>query len=129
MLSFGSISLSSKYFASLGIQPAPQLFWTCLLTLILTIGDSYRVRLNINKFSNEVIMYAVILGLSVTGFYYFKLVAELAAPNLGYVAAINAASNAAYTILVAKIFGDSLSFKKLLAVVGMTIGLILLLFT
>ena len=129
MLSFGSISLSSKYFASHGIQASPQLFWTCLLTLLMTIGDSYRVKLKVGKLTKEIAIYMTILGFSVSGFYFFKLIAELAAPNLGYVAAINAASNAVYTVLVAKIFGDSLSPKKLLAVIGMTVGLILLLFT
>lgn len=129
MFCFGSISLSSKYFAAQGIQPAPQLFWSCLLTLLITIGDSARVKLNLIRITREVGIYMVILGLSVSGLYFFKLTAELAAPNLGYVAAINAASNAVYTVLVAKLFGDSLSPKKLLAVIGMTIGLILLLFT
>lgn len=129
MFSFGSISLSSKYFAAQGIQPAPQLFWTCLLTLFVTIGDSARVKLNFVKISREVSIYMVILGLSVSGLYFYKLVAELAAPNIGYVAAINASSNAVYTVLVAKIFGDTLSPKKFLAIIGMTIGLILLLFT
>ncbi len=129
MFSFGSISLSSKYFAGIGIQSAPLLFWVCLLTLVMTIGDSKRVKLNIGKISREVGFYMVILGLSVSGLYFFKLAAEIAAPNLGYVAAINAASTAVYTVLVAKIFGDSLSPKKLLAVIGMTVGLILLLFT
>lgn len=129
MFSFGSISLSSKYFASQGIDAAPQLFWTCFFTLLITIGDSFRVKLIGVKLTKEIIGYMVILGFSVSGFYFFKLIAELAAPNLGYVAAINAASNAVYTVLVAKIFGDSLSPKKLMAVIGMTAGLILLLFT
>lgn len=129
MLSFGSISLSSKYFAAHGIQASPQLFWTCLLTLFITIGDSYRVKLSVGKLSKEIVAYMTVLGISVSSFYFFKLNAELAAPNLGYVAAINAASNAVYTVLVAKLFGDSLSPKKMLAVIGMTIGLVLLLFT
>lgn len=128
MLCFGSISLSSKYFAAQGIMPAPQLFWSCLLTLFITIGDSYRVKLSSIKLTKEILTYMIILGVSVSSLYYFKVVAEVAAPNLGYVAAINAASNAVYTVLVAKIFGDSLSLKKLLAIIGMTIGLILLLF-
>jgi len=66
------------------------------------------------------------IGFSVTFFYYFKIVSEVAAPNIGYVNAINTASNAFYTVLVALIFKDHLSVKKFLAVLGVTAGLILL---
>lgn len=129
MLSFGSISLSSKFFISQGMTTSPILFWVCLFTLLFTVVDSRRVQLKMVKMTKEIFTFMIILGISVSGFYYFKLTAEVAAPNLGYVSAINAASNAVYTVLVAKIFGDHLSKTKLLAVVGMTVGLILLLFT
>jgi drug/metabolite transporter (DMT)-like permease len=129
MISFGSISLSSKYFAAHGISASSQLFWTCLFTLIITISDSVRVKLPPIKLTRQLWIYMTTLGLGVSGFYFFKLLAELAAPNLGYVGAINAASNAVYTVIVAKIFGDSLSPKKTLAIIGMTFGLILLLFS
>jgi len=68
------------------------------------------------------------MGISVTFFYYFKQVSEVTSPNIGYVGAINAASNAFYTILVASIFKDALSWRKLLAVLGVTLGLLILVF-
>jgi len=124
---FGGISLSSKYFANLGIAAAPQLFWVCLMTLIVTGTDTRRLKKKISfELTREEMTYMAILGMAVTGFYYFKLTAEIVAPNLGYVGAINAASNAAYTVIVAKLFGDALSTRKLLAVLGMTVGMMAL---
>lgn len=129
MLSFGTVALTSKYFAKLGVMPVPLLFWSCVFTSILALVDSWRVKIKFKKEDNWTILYMIVLGLSVTGFNYFKLVAELAAPNLGYVSSINAASNAVYAVLVALIFKDSLSKSKFVAIAGMTIGLIMLLFS
>lgn len=129
MFCFGSISLSSKYLATLGINPTSQIFWSSSFTLLVTMMDSWRVKQKISIPNITVGVYMALLGITVCGFYYFKLISELNAPNLGYVATVNAASNAIYTILVALIFKDALSPKKLLAVTGMTVGLIMLLFT
>lgn len=129
MFCFGTASLSSKYFAQQGISTIPQLFWVCIATLALTGLDIVRVKTKKQKFDRKIWALLVLLGLSVSGFYFFKLSAELAAPNLGYVGTINAASNAVYTVLVAYLFGDHLSWKKLAAVGGMTVGIALLLFS
>lgn len=129
MFCFGSISLSGKFLSTQGFFPAPQLFWTCLMTLAMTAADSVRVKLKPAKPTMETAAYMALLGLAVSGFYYFKLVAEISAPNLGYVGTVNAASNAVYTVLVAILFGDALSIRKFLAVAGMTAALILLLFS
>jgi drug/metabolite transporter (DMT)-like permease len=127
MVFFGITSLSSRYFAELGVLPAPQLFWTCLLTLLITGAESARAKVKLASINVEVLILLAPLGISVSAFYYFKLIAEIAAPNLGYVGAINAASNAFYTVLVAILFKDHLSAGKLLAVVGVTVGIVMLL--
>lgn len=129
MVCFGTTSLSSKYFAQQGISTIPQLFWVSIATLALTGADIVRVRTKKQMMDGKIWALLVILGISVSGFYFFKLTAEIAAPNLGYVGTINAASNAVYTILVAILFGDHLSWKKFLAVGGMTAGIVLLLFS
>lgn len=129
MFAFGTIALTSKYFVKLGVMPVPLLFWSCIFTSILAFADSWRVKAKLELHNRWTLFYLLILGVSVTGFNYFKLVAELAAPNLGYVSSINAASNAIYTVLVTLIFKDSLSKSKFVAIVAMTIGLILLLFS
>lgn len=129
MLCFGTISLSGKYFAQAGIGAIPQLFWICLATLFITGADIIRVRTKKQKMDWKMWALLSILGISVSSFYFFKLTAEITAPNLGYVGTINAASNAVYTVLVAILFGDHLSWKKFAAVGGMTVGIALLLFS
>jgi len=129
MLSFGTVALTSKYFSKLGVMPVPLLFWSCVFTSILALSDSWRVNIKFKREDNSTIFYMILLGLSVTGFNYFKLVAELSAPNLGYVGSINAASNAIYAVLVALIFKDTLSKSKFVAIAAMTVGLITLLFS
>lgn len=129
MFSYGTIALSGKYIFNLGVAPAPMLFWSSIFTALLAILDMRRLSIKLEKQGSSTILYMIILGLSVTGFNYFKLLAELAAPNLGYVSAINAASNAVYAVLVAIIFKDSLSKSKFIAILAMTVGLIMLLFS
>lgn len=129
MVCFGTMSLSGKYFAQAGIGAIPQLFWICLATLFITGADIVRVRTKKHAMDWNVWALLGVLGASVSSFYFFKLTAEIAAPNLGYVGTINAASNAVYTVLVALMFGDHLSWKKFLAVGGMTVGIALLLFS
>lgn len=129
MFCFGTIALSGKFFAQRGIAAIPQLFWISLATLILTGMDVARVRVKKQQMNGKIWALLLLLGLSVSGFYFFKLSAEIAAPNLGYVGTINAASNAVYTVLVALLFGDHLSWKKFTAVGGMTVGIALLLFS
>lgn len=129
MFCFGTIALSGKFFVQQGIAAVPQLFWVCLATLFLTGADMARVRTRRQRMDARMWLLVGLLGVSVSGFYYFKLAAEIAAPNLGYVGTINAASNAVYTVLVAWLFGDHLSWKKLAAVGGMTAGIGLLLFS
>lgn len=129
MVCFGTTSLSGKYFAQQGIGTIPQLFWVCIATLGLTGVDIVRVQTKRQKMDAKILGLLGLLGISVSGFYFFKLSAEIAAPNLGYVGTINAASNAVYTVLVAFLFGDHLSWRKLAAVGGMTVGIALLLFS
>lgn len=129
MFSYGTLALSSKYLFSLGITPTTILFWSGLFTASFAWGDSRRLKLKIGNMSYITIFYLILLGVSVTAFSYFKLLAELSAPNLGYVGAINSASNAAYTLLVALIFKDSISKEKFIAILAMTTGLIMLLFS
>ncbi len=126
---FGTVALTTKYFAKLGVMPTPMLFWSCLFTSVVSLVDSWRVKVQYKRADFSMLLTVLVLGLSVTGFNYFKIVAEVTAPNLGYVGSINAASNAVYAVLVALIFKDSLSKSKFIAITLMTLGLTLLLFS
>jgi uncharacterized membrane protein len=50
-----------------------------------------------------------------------------AAPNVGYVNAINAASISAVTIGAILLFKDEFSLKKFVGVIGISIGLLIML--
>lgn len=129
LFSFGTVALTTKYFAKLGVMPAPLLFWSSIFTTILALIDSWRVKVKYQRAEVSLLLTVLVLGLSVTGFNYFKILAEVSAPNLGYVGSVNAASNAVYAVLVALLFKDSLSKSKFIAIVLMTISLSLLLFS
>lgn len=125
---FGTLRLINKLIVNAGIPSITLLFWTmffvALISLINLIISKNKVTTNFTK-QNILVMFGI--GISVTFFYYFLQISEISAPNIGYVSAINTASNAFYTVLVALIFKDKLSRKKFLAVLGVTGGLILLL--
>ena len=105
------------------------LLWIMFFVSIFAFIDLLKNKRQISKetIKNNFLL-LICMGISVTFFYYFKQVSEVTSPNIGYVGAINAASNAFYTILVASIFKDALSWRKLLAVLGVTLGLLILVF-
>ncbi|MDO8609041.1 MAG: EamA family transporter [bacterium] len=125
---FGTLRLANKGFVNMGVPSTVLLFWTMVFVASFSILD-YLIRgqkqgLKINK-QDLLVLFGV--GFSVTFFYYFLQISEVAAPNIGYVNVINSSSNALYTLLVAWIFKDKLTKNKLLAVITATIGIILLL--
>ena len=124
---FGGISLFNKYMVTKGIPPTVVLFWTMVFVSSISIINLIKNGINIAfhpTLGNWLTLFGI--GFSVTFFYYFKIISEVTAPNIGFVNAINTASNAFYTVLVAFIFKDHLSWKKFMAVLGVTFGLILL---
>jgi uncharacterized membrane protein len=126
---FGTLRLAGKWMIT--SYEVPQLVyqtWLLLFVAVISWIDLLRNKNSIvMKWTGKNIGILVATGVSVSAFYYFLLTAEIAAPNIGYVGAINTASNALFTILAAKLLGDALSTKKFLAVIGVTIGIIVLL--
>lgn len=123
-LFFGSNSLVSKYAVSVaGAGLVVYLFWLFLLMSIITTLDILRGKqtfaLNTSHWKT-----LALIGISGTSFYYFKNVAQIAAPNVGYVGAINTASNAFVALLVALLYKEHMSWIKFIAVVGIVAGMI-----
>lgn len=123
-LFFGSNSLVSKYAVSVaGTELVVYLFWLFLLMSIITTLDILRGKqtfvLNTSHWKT-----LALIGISGTSFYYFKNVAQIAAPNVGYVGAINTASNAFVALLVALLYKEHMSLSKFVAVVGVVVGII-----
>ena len=124
---FGTLRLGNKMVINAGAPTLALLFWATFFTTIIAAIDLFINRKSIKtKLTPKNILILMGIGVSVSFFYYFLQVADVIAPNIGYSSAINAASNAFYTVVVALIFKDHLSWKKFLAVLGVTAGLILL---
>lgn len=125
---FGTLRLAGKWFiGTYGTDQLVYQFW--LLTFVAAISwldlvKNYR-KVTI-RWNRNVIFVLAGTGIFVSAFYYFLLSAEISAPNIGYVGAINTASNAIFTVLAAKLINDHLSFTKFLAVLGVTVGIIVL---
>jgi uncharacterized membrane protein len=64
--------------------------------------------------------------LSGASYAYFMQVGFNLAPNVGYINATNAASISLLTLMSTIIFKDELNPKKLVGIIGVTLGLILL---
>ncbi|MCL4364073.1 DMT family transporter [Patescibacteria group bacterium] len=124
---FGFLRLGNKLVISAGVPTMAFLFWSMVFSAIICAVDLIVHKKSIKtKLTQENVLILIGIGVAVSAFYYFLQVADVTAPNIGYSNAINTASNAFYTVLVALIFKDHLSWKKFLAVLGVTAGLILL---
>jgi drug/metabolite transporter (DMT)-like permease len=124
---FGITRLFGKYYSGLGVSTMAMLFWTSFSILIMSIAEVIRSKswkTYVNSKENAGVL--ILLGLSVTSFYYFLQTAELAAPNIGYVNTISLGSNAVLTLFSALIFRDTFSWKRFFAVVGVCAGIIVL---
>ncbi len=124
---FGLIALSGKYFGTQKIDPSVYLFWISFTTGLVSGIDLLINKKKVEfKASPKMFMYLFLIGFSVTFFYLFKQISQITAPNVGYSNAINASSNAFYTLLVAFLFKDHISSKKILGVIAVTVGVILI---
>lgn len=122
---FGTNSLVSKYAVTNGANLLTYLFWLFLLMTIITSMDILK-RKNTTPFNTSHWKTLLAIGLSGTSFYYFKNVAQIAAPNVGYVGAINSASNAFVTLFAALLFKEHLTNIKLGAIIGIVAGVIII---
>ncbi len=124
---FGITRLFGKYYAGLGVSTMAMLFWTSFSIFVMSVVELVRKKswkTYVNSKENAGVL--ILLGLSVTSFYYFLQTAELAAPNIGYVNTISLGSNAVLTLFSALIFRDTFSWKRFLCVLGVCVGIVIL---
>lgn len=122
---WSGLALFSKYFITIGMLVIPRLFYVSLFATVCILSEMY-----IKKQKPTEILSHIPLFLSISiGSMLFNYTMQLGystSPNPGYVNAVNAASMSALTITSSIFFGDELTFKKLIGVLGVTIGLITL---
>lgn len=123
---WGLLALSSKHLLNLGVPILTRLIYSMIIVTILIIGEIIVKKINVRNISRPQITTLVLIGLFGAGFNYFMQVGFNLAPNVGYVNAANAGSISLLTIMSTIFFKDELNLKKMIGVIGVTVGLILL---
>jgi len=123
---WGFLSLSSRYMFDQGINLYVYLFYLYLVVTTCIVLNISRNKINMKLMWENPILY-LIIGLLSFSFNYFQFEAIKAAPNIGYVNAINASSISAVTLFAALLFHDELTKRKLIGVIGVTFGLLIIL--
>ncbi len=132
LLAFGSffcwglLSLSSKYFFNQGVGVYVFLTYMYIVVNVCIVLEMIKKRVSFGGMQKNLgILF--LIGIFSTGFNLFQFLAISTAPNVGYVNAINASSISAVTVFAILLFKDEFSKRKLLGVIGVTLGLLLLL--
>lgn len=123
---WGFLALSSKLLLNMGVPILSRLILSMIIVTILISGEIVVKRISFKKMSKAQIVTLIFIGIFGSSYAYFLQVGLNLAPNVGYVNAANAASISLLTLLSAFIFKDELSTKKLIGIVGVTLGLLLL---
>lgn len=125
---YGTSALVTKYIYMQGIPSAVILFWITFFVSLFSLIDlavhRAEVRFSLKTTRHYVLLF--LIGFSVTFFYYFKQVSEVTAPNIGYVGAMNTASNGIYTLVIAYLFKEHLTWKKLATVIAIIVGILVI---
>lgn len=125
---YGTSALVTKYIYMQGIPSAVILFWITFFVTVFSLIDLYihrsQVTFSLKTAKHYLLLF--LIGLSVTFFYYFKQVSEVTAPNIGYVGAMNTSSNGIYTVIIAYLFKEHLTWKKLAIVVAIIAGILVI---
>lgn len=127
-LGYGTLSLLGRWVGQ--IEQIPTATWLLYLYIFISIWvvtdlliwkmkTKPIINLNLKKWS-IVILVGVFLAIFGTAMQN----ARVEAPNPGYADAINASSNAFFTIITSFLFGDELNKQKLIGIFGVTVGLI-----
>jgi uncharacterized membrane protein len=123
---WGLLALSSKYLLDLGVPILTRLIYSMIVVTVLIFGEMLIKKINVGKISKSQIITLILIGLFGSSFSYYMQVGFNLAPNVGFVNAANAASISLLTLMSALIFKDELNLKKMVGIVGVTVGLIIL---
>jgi uncharacterized membrane protein len=123
---WGLLALSSKYLLNLGVPILTRLILSMVVTTLLIGGEIVYKKVAWKNVTREQLIILVLIGIFGASFNYFMQVGFNLAPNVGFVNAANAASISLLTLLSAFFFKDELTIKKMIGIVGVTVGLLLL---
>ncbi len=124
---WGMLALTSKYLLIIGVSVMSRLIYSMIIVTILIIGEMKWKKVQWKALSSHQLIILGLIGIAASGFNYFMQEGFNTAPNIGYINAVNASSIAAVSFFSAMVFRDELTKRKVLGIVGVTVGLILLL--
>ena len=125
-LCWGMLSLTTKYLLTIGVPVLTRLIYAMAIVSILQIAEIKIKKVSLNRLGWKNGLFLILIGFFAATFNYFMVVGINLAPNVGFVNAINASSIAVVTLCSTLLFKDDLTFKKIVGVLGVTLGLILL---
>lgn len=120
---WGFLALSSKYLLNIGVPILTRLIYSMVIVTALIFGEIIVKKINIKDVTHKQFFILLMIGFFSASFNYFMQVGFNLAPNVGFVNAANAASISLLTLVAAFLFKDELTLKKMIGIVGVTIGL------
>lgn len=123
---WGMLALSTKYLLNLGVPILVRLIYSMAIVALIVIGEIIIKKITILKLQTTQYYTLLMIGIFATSFNYFMQVGFDLAPNVGFVNAANAGSISLLTLMSALIFKDELSKRKLIGIIGVTIGMLIL---
>ncbi|HYD35797.1 MAG TPA: DMT family transporter [Vitreimonas sp.] len=122
---WAGLALMSKYLLNLGVSVSARLLYVFVIVAAICLIEVKRQGLSL-RLSYPVWRWLLLNGLFQFLFNLFMQIGYQLSPNPGYINAVNAASIVLLTLLSAWLFKDELTQRKLIGVVGVTLGLIVL---
>jgi len=123
---WGMLAISSKYLLQIGVPIYTRLVFMMAIVSAIIVWEMRREKVSFRALSRENKLLFVIIGILFAGFNYFTQLGYAIAPNIGYINAINAASIALVAVGAAIFFRDDFTPRKVIGVIGVTVGLVLL---
>lgn len=125
-LGWGFLSIGTKYALTTGLSIYQRLVFLSIFVTSFILIEIKTRKLTFKSIKIAHIVLLLFIGALSASFNYFMTLGIDLAPNIGYVNAINAASISTVTVVAALLFKDDFSFKKVIGVAGVTLGLLLL---
>jgi drug/metabolite transporter (DMT)-like permease len=122
---WGFLSLMAKYLFLQGMSTLTFLVYISGIVMICILLEMHKKQVSFKPIRQHFGIF-LLIGLTAVGYDFFSFYAIMLAPNIGYVNATNAGSIAAVTVFSIWLFKDEFSWRKLVGVFGVVIGLFLL---
>ena len=116
----------SKYLLDIGVGVLPRLIYSMIIVSALIVIEMKFKKVKYSGLTASQLITLLVVGISATGFNYFMQLGYQLAPNPGYINAVNTSSISLVTLFSIFLFKDEFSPRRIIGVVGATIGLLLL---